>query len=183
LWFRAISDYETEDPSLLSFRQGDVINVKEKDEFSGWYKGFNFANGKDGAFPRDLVKMLVRAARRRLVVHERCGRRLTDVCLCAQIAQVARPKTTETGRKKAPTQSTYLTTRMAKSNRLSVARGPESDAAAVPDVQTAAAGCALLSLHGCVHCGRCVQCAAVRVRRCVRVRCARPVCRVAWCVF
>jgi hypothetical protein len=112
-WARAISDYETEDPSLLSFRQGDVINVKEKDQVSGWYKGFNFANGKEGAFPRDLVKMLV-----------------------------GRPKTTETGRKKPPTTSTYLTTRMAKSNRLSAAlRGPEADSSpGVPDVQTAATG-------------------------------------------
>jgi hypothetical protein len=57
--YRAISDYETEDPSLLSFRQGDVINVKEKDEYSGWYKGVNVTNSKEGAFPRDLVKMLV----------------------------------------------------------------------------------------------------------------------------
>lgn len=116
---RAISDYETEDPWLLSFNIGDVINVKEKDDVSGWYRGFNFSNNKEGAFPRDLVKMLV-----------------------------ARPKTTENARRRMPTTSTYLTNRAAASKRMTTYRAaptaesespaaPES-IAAVPEVQPAA---------------------------------------------
>lgn len=97
---RAIADYETEDPSLLSFHQGDVINVKEKDDITGWYRGVNMATTNEGVFPRDLIKMLI-----------------------------SRPKN-ESARKKTPATSTYLSSRSAGSKCARMVGDAGSSAAA-----------------------------------------------------
>lgn len=51
----ALVDYHMDDSSLLSFRKGDVIRLKEKDD--NWYSGE--LNGRVGSFPANLVEVIV----------------------------------------------------------------------------------------------------------------------------
>ena len=48
----AIYSYEAEDEDELTFNEGDVIKVTEKDE--GWWTGV--LNGQEGMFPENYVK-------------------------------------------------------------------------------------------------------------------------------
>jgi amphiphysin len=50
----ALFDYTAQCETDVSFRAGDLIAVKEKNE-SGWWKGT--VNGKTGDFPGNYVKM------------------------------------------------------------------------------------------------------------------------------
>ena len=45
---RGLFDYNTDDPNELSFKQGDIITVLQKDP-SGWWQGE--LNGRIGVFP------------------------------------------------------------------------------------------------------------------------------------
>merc|ERR1712100_96434 len=45
---RGLFDYNTDDPNELSFKEGDIITVLQKDP-SGWWQGE--LNGKIGVFP------------------------------------------------------------------------------------------------------------------------------------
>ena len=46
-----------DDESLLPLRLGDIVVITEKNDASGWYRGT--CNGREGAFPADIVKMMV----------------------------------------------------------------------------------------------------------------------------
>jgi len=54
---RVLLDYDVDDESLLPLRQGDVVVITEKNDATGWYRGT--CNGKEGAFPADIIKMMV----------------------------------------------------------------------------------------------------------------------------
>lgn len=51
----------TDDPTLLSFRKGELVVMIKDDEFSqqrGWIKGRNERTGKTGAVPIDAIFIL-----------------------------------------------------------------------------------------------------------------------------
>ena len=56
-----------DDESLLPLRQGDIVVVTEKNDVTGWYRGT--CNGKEGAFPADIVKMMVLFSGNLLIVY------------------------------------------------------------------------------------------------------------------
>ncbi|CAG0891501.1 unnamed protein product [Darwinula stevensoni] len=63
---RAVSDYITREPTLLSFRKGDVIRVVHKNTYleKGWLHGV--INGHSGIFPKEYVEPVSKAEAIRL---------------------------------------------------------------------------------------------------------------------
>jgi len=53
---KAIFDYDAENPGDLSFREGDIINVLDSSDPSGWWQGEH--NGVTGYFPSNFVEQL-----------------------------------------------------------------------------------------------------------------------------
>jgi hypothetical protein len=51
---RALYDYAAENPDDLSFKEGDIINVMDKSDPSGWWQGE--LNGVSGFFPSNFVE-------------------------------------------------------------------------------------------------------------------------------
>ncbi|KAH3744713.1 protein kinase C and casein kinase substrate in neurons protein [Pelomyxa schiedti] len=54
---RAMFDYTGQEDSELSFVEGDIILVENKDP-SGWWKGTLGAGGKSGLFPSNYVEII-----------------------------------------------------------------------------------------------------------------------------
>eukprot|EP01121_Diplochlamys_sp_Union-15-3_P015751 TRINITY_DN525_c0_g1_i7.p1 TRINITY_DN525_c0_g1~~TRINITY_DN525_c0_g1_i7.p1 ORF type:complete len:448 (-),score=108.04 TRINITY_DN525_c0_g1_i7:57-1400(-) len=52
---RALYDYNAEDPSELSLKEGEILTIQYEEE--GWYFGSN-GNGKSGNFPSNYVETL-----------------------------------------------------------------------------------------------------------------------------
>jgi len=52
---KALYDYDAENPDDLSFKEGDVINVLDQSDPSGWWEGE--LNGKTGFFPSNFVEL------------------------------------------------------------------------------------------------------------------------------
>ena len=55
-WAIAIRDHDVNDWSLLPFRKGDIIEVIEKEEDSGWFKGET--SERNGWFPKESIEIL-----------------------------------------------------------------------------------------------------------------------------
>jgi len=51
---RALYDYDAENPDDLSFKEGEVINILDKSDPSGWWEGE--VNGQRGFFPSNFVE-------------------------------------------------------------------------------------------------------------------------------
>lgn len=52
----ALADYHVDDSSLLSFKKGDIIRIKDRSD-DIWYSGE--LNGRVGSFPANLVEIIV----------------------------------------------------------------------------------------------------------------------------
>lgn len=52
---KALFDYDAQEPNELSFKEGDILIVVEKDE-SGWWTCR--LNGKDGQVPMNFVEVV-----------------------------------------------------------------------------------------------------------------------------
>ncbi|CAG0888186.1 unnamed protein product, partial [Cyprideis torosa] len=62
---RAVADYVTQEPTLLSFRKGDIIKVtSSKNNEPGWLSGV--VNGRGGVFPAEYVEPVSRSEAIRL---------------------------------------------------------------------------------------------------------------------
>mmetsp|Transcript_15429 Transcript_15429/g.33214 ORF Transcript_15429/g.33214 Transcript_15429/m.33214 type:complete len:1344 (-) Transcript_15429:16-4047(-) len=56
MWAEALYDFTSENPEELPLKQGDVVEVTDSNDISGWWAGRK--DGRQGLFPRDYVKVL-----------------------------------------------------------------------------------------------------------------------------
>eukprot|EP01128_Nolandella_sp_AFSM9_P003625 TRINITY_DN1578_c0_g2_i1.p1 TRINITY_DN1578_c0_g2~~TRINITY_DN1578_c0_g2_i1.p1 ORF type:complete len:562 (+),score=185.55 TRINITY_DN1578_c0_g2_i1:40-1686(+) len=54
--YRALYDYEAEDETELTIKEGDILHVQT--ETDGWYYGSNVNGGEEGTFPSNFVEMV-----------------------------------------------------------------------------------------------------------------------------